>query len=875
MKRVLAILIFSGLLFNSMVFAQKGRSANIKTSPVSQSDFVVYGAAEGFSDGGGVWLRWQTASETKTLGFHIYRAVGKGKELVSDRMVGGGYLAGEEQAFGRTYTFFDPYGSTETVYYVEGLSLDGQKLFSNPIFPQYISDLKRVANASSEVLKQARESSQSEIINTNLVMPKELESTITENRLPADLAMQRFIAGQPGVKLGVRKEGVFRVTKTELQNAGFDVNSSPALWQLYRDGVEQSMIVAANGDYIEFYGQGLDTPETATQIYYLIVGAQNGKRIGTSIQRPFAGNVVANSFFVNHVQKQRLIYTTDPLNGELENFFDNRPIVTGGATIPFTINSIDFNVRKVSFTVAIQGITFGPHSVRVILNGTEIGLITGTDKVLMSNSFGIISNSFAEGTNTLQLISAEITDVSFLESIALDYGRLYKAQNNQLGFYTNPYRASNLGGFASANIRVFDMNYPDDPTIVQNLSITQNGGGDYSVRLPANRSHLMFAVEDSAVSAVATIGPNVPSTLFGAVDERKLVIITYKDWITQANTWADYRRSVTGGSFTVEVVNIEDIYDEFSYGAQSTNGIKNFLLHAKNIWQTKYALLLGDASYDYRNYEGNGYNNYVPTKLVDTVYMETGADEALADFDNDGLAEIAVGRITAKTPADVTLAYNKTVAFEPTVPQWTTRGGLFVSDMPIGYDFEALSHRVRDQLPAGMPITFRTRIDCVNPPPPAGQTTQQCLDNQRNEMLAEMNTGKYLVNYSGHGSTGFWAVSSTFFSSPHAFALTNGNNLSLYTMLTCLNGYFLTTGDSLAENLMKAPNGGSVATWTSTGKTTPDMQEVMATRFYGQMTAGNMPRIGDLIKDAKIFVIGGRDVRLSWVLLGDPALKVR
>ena len=110
----------------------------------------------------------------------------------------------------------------------------------------------------------------------------------------------------------------------------------------------------------------------------------------------------------------------------------------------------------------------------------------------------------------------------------------------------------------------------------------------------------------------------------------------------------------------------------------------------------------------------------------------------------------------------------------------------------------------------------------------------------------------------------------------HVPLLTNINNLSIYTMLTCLNGYFAsTTNISLGEKLLFATNGGSAASWASTGTTTPDVQELMATRFYTQIGAGNITRLGDLILDAKTVVPGGRDVRLSWVLLGDPMLKVK
>ena len=74
--------------------------------------------------------------------------------------------------------------------------------------------------------------------------------------------------------------------------------------------------------------------------------------------------------------------------------------------------------------------------------------------------------------------------------------------------------------------------------------------------------------------------------------------------------------------------------------------------------------------------------------------------------------------------------------------------------------------------------------------------------------------------------------------------------------------------------MLKAPNGGAVSAWASSGKTTPDVQEVLARRFYQKISQGNMLRMGDLIMDAKQNLNGGRDVRLSWTLLGDPTLKV-
>ena len=143
------------------------------------------------------------------------------------------------------------------------------------------------------------------------------------------------------------------------------------------------------------------------------------------------------------------------------------------------------------------------------------------------------------------------------------------------------------------------------------------------------------------------------------------------------------------------------------------------------------------------------------------------------------------------------------------------------------------------------------------------------------DLINQMNAGKFVINYSGHGSTGVWA-SSGFFSSASVSQLTNSQSPSIYNMLTCLNGYFLRPEfDSLAELLLKSQTGGAVASWASTSETTPDIQLTMGTRFFNRLAAGNISRMGDLIRDAKVAVSGGADVRLSWVLLGDPMLKVR
>ena len=251
------------------------------------------------------------------------------------------------------------------------------------------------------------------------------------------------------------------------------------------------------------------------------------------------------------------------------------------------------------------------------------------------------------------------------------------------------------------------------------------------------------------------------------------LIISHQNFLPEAQTWATFRQNQ---GISTKIVNVQDVYDEFNYGVLSADSIKDFLEMTTTEWASApdYVLLLGDATTDPRNYGGGPFANFLPTRFIDTIFTETGSDDYLADFDGDGLSEMAVGRVAARTGATVTAVYNKTVNWEANFVNSLSRGALFAHDQPNGYDFEAMNGRIRNQLPGDMPATMVHRDD----------------PNARMTLIAAMNTGKYIVNYSGHGSTGSWA-DTTFFANSSLGLLTNASNESIYTMLTCLNGYFV------------------------------------------------------------------------------------
>lgn len=836
-------------------FAQKGRSNKELVKPVR----TAFARVAPITDGNGVLVQWQMTVERRNVGFFVDRVGAFDSGRVNASMIlGSSARSSEEISYGGRYQVFDPQGTKDTQYVVRSIGREGNEITSKVGSVLSVKDLEAVTGASSASWLETVNPVNKNITGGDLDMHPELRQLVQESLQTPDLPTHRWVVAQPGVKIAVRKEGMYRVTAGELAAAGFNTEMGSDTWRLFAEGVEQAITVAPGNGYIEFYGKPIDTVESDTRIYYLINDTNLGKRIGTKVLRSIGGPSFSANYPVTTVKKERNSYVNTIHNGDAGNYWGT-VVSSFPYVFPFTLTGVE-TTGNVTFTTRLQGYSPAGHVVRVVLNGVEIQTVSWQGFDAGVGTVTIPANRLVEGTNSLQMTGTVPGEFSLFDSISIQHNRRYEAEQNKVGFFTPGYRKVDVTGFTSANVRVFDTTLDGNPKHIVGLPVVQNGS-TFKVTLPSSRDIVAYAIEDSAMLASPSVGANNPSNYSSSTQPYDFIIISHgsSDFMTASQSWANYRGSQ---GFTTKVVDIADIYDEFSYGSVSSESIKSFLNYAYTDWtqDPKYVMLMGDSTHDPRNYEGHGYWDLVPSKNVDLVFEETASDEALADFNGDTLSEFAIGRIPARNVAFINTAYGKTVSFETAPNQSLDRGALFAYDQPVGYDFFAMSIELENQLAPTMPKRF------------IGRGTP----NARPDLLSELSLGKYIANYSGHGSLGLWG-GPDFFASSDVLSLTNANNPTFFTMLTCLNGYFIVPSpnfDSISEHLIKSNTGGAVATWSSTARTTADVQQMMALRFYSQLGQGQIQRVGDLIMDAKTQAPGG-DVRFSWVLLGDPMLKMR
>jgi hypothetical protein len=338
------------------------------------------------------------------------------------------------------------------------------------------------------------------------------------------------------------------------------------------------------------------------------------------------------------------------------------------------------------------------------------------------------------------------------------------------------------------------------------------------------------------------------------------VIVTHGDFFESLQPLKKLRESQ---GLKVAVIDVEDIYDEFSFGNKSPKAIKDFLGVAKKKWHRppRFVLLVGDASFDPHNYLGMGDMDYVPTKLIDTVYMETASDDWFVDLNSDGLPEMAIGRLPVQTAEEAAIIVSKIVGYEKSSKKNEALLVADKSDQQDDFNFEGASEEVRALLPAYLTVRKIFRGDFSS-------------DAQaKAELLQGINQGALLVNFIGHGSVESWRGS--LLTLEDAESLINGLKLPFFVNMTCLNGYFQNPyGETLAEALMKASAGGAIAIWTSSGLTEPDKQAVMNKELIKLLFGRDAITLGEATAKAKA-TVSDQDIRKTWILFGDPTTRLK
>jgi uncharacterized repeat protein (TIGR01451 family) len=813
-----------------------------------------------------VQIAWQTSFENDNLGFNLYRDVAGQQTKINKHLIAGTALQSKKHdaEAGHVYRYNDKLDAgTFAQYWLEDVDTSGHHTMHGPVSP-----------VNGTVASPANTTPLSGLGVNGYVFGSPdgfgaAHATAQETAAAAQYKQQLVLAADNGLKIYVAQEGWYRLTKAAMTAAGYDPGTDSRALSLYMLGTEQFITVDDGGDgkfdandAIEFYGYPIDLPSTGARTYWLRSVKGSSNRV--TVSKINGGDPITGSVPFTVERSERSIFNSVSNNADADPFVGTLILAESG-TEPLTVRNLDTSYGgNATIELDVVGATELVHSIDVALNGHDLGTVALNRLDAKTFSFTVPQSWLSNGTNGVVLTSLNgEEDVSVVVKSRLTYQHLLRADSGALNVKLAGGRAVTIGGFGANAVRAFDVTDAQHPTELQtSVAADPLGGFAATFTTLSGTLRTVMTADSSRLLAPGEVASNTPSSWSdtngnsnGSKGAADFYIVSNKLFIPAAATLKSVR---DGEGTATAIVDVDDLYDEFNFGIRTPGAIRSFFQLAASWKRAPGAfMLLGDASVDPRNYIDQGTFDFTPTKLVTTSLLTTASDDWFTDFNGDGIADIPVGRIPVRTPEEAALVLGK-IASRGTPSGTWSKSALFVADHSPDFDFGSVAVSLSHLLPAS--ITSQT-VDY-------GTTA-----SPHNDTVAAMNNGALLATYVGHASVEIWAES--VFSSSDAATLTNGNRLPVVVALNCLNGLFHDIfTESLAEALLKAPNGGAVAVWASSGLTQPDQQALMGRALFQQLFGAEKLTLGQAVARAKV-VATDPDVRKSWILFGDPTMKLR
>ena len=708
-------------------------------------------------------------------------------------------------------------------------------------------------------------------------------------------------------RIQVRQDGMYRMTYEELATAGLPVATlDPSTFQIYHLGTEIAVLVESAladqfspGDSLVFYGEKIDSKYTRDNVYWLTFGHTQGLRMERVNGTPGA-NPTASNYQELQRSEQNLYYVNKiPSEDDFEHFLgkyllnyvptnpENPPVKM---PITMTFNLDHLIDGSGILRLALLGYLNVEHHALVSLNGSIMADNISWGPFDWKNvEITLPASALVEGVNTITISSINDIDSYYIDWLEVVFPRDLFSTNDILLFdYAEPGNWNfSIEGFSAADLSLFVVS---DPALVKQIT-------DFGIESVESTYSLQFATEVleamrfwSGTSAsyleVESIVQDVPSNWQASSNGADYIVITHEAFVDQALELADFRASQ---GLRVQVVDVQDVYDEFGYGIRGSEPIRAFLSYAYGNWESpapSYAVLIGDGHFDPKNYMGYGRQSYIPPYLasVDPELGETAADNRYVAFvGEDVFPDMMLGRLAVNTTANAQGFVDKIIAYEesPEEGEWN-RQVLAVSDSyDSGWPFPFLSD---DLLRCCLPSSYEASRVYL-------EVTHANLIAAREAILEGINAGKLLVNYIGHAAASQWSSAEVIGGAPvygvlNVNDISSLNNLNKYPVMlsmTCWDGYYVypnPTGgfyEAMAEVFTKAAEKGAVAAWSPTGMGVARGHEYLNQGFFNAIFRDRLDHLGQATSYGKLYLWTSRenlDLMDTYLLFGDPATKI-
>ncbi|MFW5656895.1 MAG: type IX secretion system sortase PorU [Bacteroidota bacterium] len=566
----------------------------------------------------------------------------------------------------------------------------------------------------------------------------------------------------------------------------------------------------------------------------------------------------------------------------------------------FVFKNIDLT-KKAYVSASVVGRDDASSSFEVSSNGEVIRSVsispvnTGSHSSYWADD-GIIREFFDPSGESLPLrvkYNRQTADAQgWLDYITVNaYRHLIKVANEPLYFRYN--KEIDQGSTVSYEIKnatssdiIWDITDMHD--VKQVKGTINNGTLKFRANADIIRQYVMFK-EDEVILRPEFEESLVPNQNLHAAPPVDYVIITYPDFLDQANELAQLHRDKSG--LEVLVVTPQQVYNEFSGGTPDATAYRDFMRFLYLKYGTdhpnslKYLLLFGDGSYNNRSTPGEE-GNFILTYQSQGTFLQTSSfvaddfftflDEGEGD-DNNGLMDIGVGRFPVNNTTQAQQMVDKVRAYMNSEGMLPWRNRLtFVGDDEDNNLHMDQADQLTKKIDASHPefVLQKIYMDAYKQQSSASGDAYPDVTRAINDAIQ---TGTLIFNYTGHGGTRGLAHE-RIVGKNEIQDWYNLRHYPLFITATCEFSRFDMPGQTTAgELVLLNPKGGAIGLLSTTrlvySRPNFDLNLMFFDYAFECDENGEKYRFGDVLRLSKNAVSDKRNKR-NFTLLGDPALQL-
>ena len=753
-----------------------------------------------------------------------------------------------------------------------------------------------------------------------------------------------FNTGKWG-KIAIAKQGIYQITGAQLKTLGFPLPIASTQLQLFSYNLDQlsekvtatvSTALTENAiqvfdggdnqidekDYVLFYAEGaVGWKQDASKfipthfkntsndsVFYFVTIGSNGKRMST-MDKLNSPAQVADQYderwlievdSISILNSGKLLLGPAMGQGLGKQAKLSYPINMNGLVLSIPMNVIGRYAATTYQNPANFNFSINDNAIKT----TAVAPISG---LLYDESANISLDSFTYTLNaTTNLTSPASVNISFQADNAaaagwIDYIEL--SAKRKLGFWgTGSFGFRNVSSALKGNVLQYQIQNGDASTEVwevtnprspRKISTDISTNSLISFVHQADTLHEFFAVKQQGYEVPILLGSMNNQNLAG-MNVPDYLIISAPNYLNAAKKLQNYHATVNG--LKTELVNVNEIFNEFSGGQPSPIGIRNFVKYLLNKAATnklaapRYLLLFGIANFNSRNYnsasqipvfESAASTGVLTSYPSDDFYSILEDNDDINNFTRIKKLAIATGRLPVRNTAEADTVVEKIINYQRNLNggAWKNKITWVADDGDYNLhleDAEAISTHLQQKKQSWN--QKKIYLDLYAATKNIGGNTYPLVNS---EIVQTVNEGTLILNYTGHGNFTRLAEEAVI-SQTDVLQWNNATKLPLMITASCdfapydqpqLSPFGF---DALMKN-SKGVIGLVAASRLVFAYSNKQINDHFIQQLLVPDSLGNFLTIGEALQRAKMQAWSADEDRMNafkFSLLGDPAMRL-